>query len=245
MGNAVTWFEVGAPDDQPLVAFYGELFDWELRPTAEGYTMADTRGGAGINGGIGRSRTGDPWAAFYVEADDPGAVLERAESLGATTVVPVTEIPGITFAMFGDLDGLLIGLMKPIAAATSGIGSPTGEGPAVDWFEVLGSDAERTQSFYRELFGWQIGGDAAASYGLVDTGADHGISGGLGASPEGMRWATVYANVDDVERYLARAEVLGGERVYGPIDVDDHMKTGALRDPAGNVFGVYHHPPGA
>jgi len=23
--------------------------------------------------------------------------------------------------------------------------------------------------------------------------------------------------------------------------VDDHMQTGALRDPAGNVFGVYHH----
>lgn len=243
MGNAVTWFEVGAADDQPLVAFYGELFDWELRPAAEGYTMVDTRGDAGINGGIGRSRTGDPWAAFYVEADDPGALLERAESLGAKTVVPVTQIPGITFAMFGDPDGLLIGLMKPIMAATSGMGSPTGAGPAVDWFEVLGSDAERTQSFYRELFGWQIGGDAAPSYGLVDTGADHGISGGLGASQEGMRWATVYANVDDVERYLARAEVLGGERVYGPIDVDDHMRTGALRDPAGNVFGVYHHPP--
>jgi hypothetical protein len=23
--------------------------------------------------------------------------------------------------------------------------------------------------------------------------------------------------------------------------VDDHMQTGAFRDPAGNVFGVYHH----
>ena len=67
---------------------------------------------------------------------------------------------------------------------------------------------------------------------------------GLGASQEGMRCATVYASVDDVERYLARAERLGGERVYGPIDVDDQMRAGALRDPAGNVFGIYHHPPG-
>jgi len=23
--------------------------------------------------------------------------------------------------------------------------------------------------------------------------------------------------------------------------VDDHMETGAFRDPAGNAFGVYHH----
>lgn len=84
----------------------------------------------------------------------------------------------MTFAMFGDPDGLLIGLMKPIAAASSGMRPPTGGGPAVDWFEVLGSDAERTQSFYRELFGWRVAGDAAPGYGFVVTGADHGISGG-------------------------------------------------------------------
>lgn len=242
MGNAVTWFEVGAADDQALTTFYGKLFSWELRPAADGYTMVNTLRGTGINGGIGRSRTGEPWAAFYVEADDPGALLERAESLGATTMVPLTELPGFTFAMFDDPDGLLIGLMKPVGAATSST-DPPGNGPAVDWFEVLGSDAARTQAFYRELFGWQVPGGAAPGYGLVDTGAGHGISGGLGASQEGLRWATVYANVDDVETYLARAEGLGGERVYGPIDVDDHMRTGALRDPAGNVFGVYHHPP--
>jgi predicted enzyme related to lactoylglutathione lyase len=47
--------------------------------------------------------------------------------------------------------------------------------------------------------------------------------------------------VPDVEQTLARAEQLGATRVYGPMAVDDHMQTGALRDPAGNVFGVYHH----
>jgi len=31
--------------------------------------------------------------------------------------------------------------------------------------------------------------------------------------------------------------------VYGPIDVDDHTQSGALRDRSGNVFGVYHHAP--
>ncbi len=33
----------------------------------------------------------------------------------------------------------------------------------------------------------------------------------------------------------------GGTRVYGPMAVDDHMQTGAFRDPAGNLFGAYHH----
>jgi predicted enzyme related to lactoylglutathione lyase len=49
--------------------------------------------------------------------------------------------------------------------------------------------------------------------------------------------------VADVEQTLAAAERLGATRVYGPNAVDDHMQTGAFRDPAGNVFGVYHHGP--
>jgi predicted enzyme related to lactoylglutathione lyase len=54
---------------------------------------------------------------------------------------------------------------------------------------------------------------------------------------------TVYAAVADAEATLVRAESLGATRVYGPNPVDDHTETGAFRDPAGNVFGVYHHGP--
>ena len=68
-----------------------------------------------------------------------------------------------------------------------------------------------------------------------------GIRGGLGTVGDQGRWATVYGSVPDVEAVLTRAVELGGAREYGPNPVDDHMQTGALRDPAGNVFGVYHH----
>jgi predicted enzyme related to lactoylglutathione lyase len=215
MGNPVVHFEIGAAEDEPLVKFYGELFGWRLRTVpGVGYTLVDTAGGAGINGGIGRSHTGQPWSTFYVEVDDPQAVLDKAGSLGATTVQPVTELPGMaTFAMF--------------------------DGAPVDWFEVLGADAGQAKAFYSELFGWTIG---QGGYGLVDTAAGRGIQGGVGAGGE-VRWATVYASVPDVEQALARAEGLGAVRVYGPNPVDDHTQTGAFRDPAGNVFGVYHHGP--
>ena len=79
-----------------------------------------------------------------------------------------------------------------------------------------------------------------SSYALVDTGSEAGIrSGGLGAG-ENARWATVYASFPEVEEALRRAEGLGGRRIYGPVDVDDHTQSGAFRDP-GNPFGVYHH----
>jgi len=74
----------------------------------------------------------------------------------------------------------------------------------------------------------------------VATGAGHGIQGGLGTAA-GASWATVYARVPDVAEALAQAEKLGGSREYGPLPAGDHTQTGAFRDPAGNVFGVYQH----
>jgi uncharacterized protein len=246
MGNAVVHFEIGAADDQQLIAFYGELFGWALSAIpGGGYTLVDTRGGDGINGGIGKSQTGDPWSTFYVEADDPQAVLDKAVSLGGDTVMPVTDFGGmVTIAMFNDPDGLPVGVVKAGDPGQGDVPGPSqGDGEAVDWFEVLGSDARRTQAFYAELFGWTVKDAGPGGYGLVDTGAGRGIHGGLG-SGEQDRWATIYASVPDVAAALARAEELGASRLYGPMPVDDHMQTGAFRDPAGNVFGVYHHAPG-
>jgi hypothetical protein len=244
MGNAVVHFEIGGPDDAPLVAFYSGLFGWDLKSFGGGgYTLIDTNGGGGINGGIGKSQTGEPWSTFYVEAEDLQAALDKAESLGAKTVMPVTDFGGaVTIAMFNDPDGLLVGLVQAAdpAQAEQQPGPSAGTGEPVDWFEVLGSDAGRTQRFYTELFGWTVAEQGHAAYGMADTGAGRGIQGGLGSSEE-THWATIYASVPDVEATLVKAESLGGARVYGPMAVDDHMQTGAFRDPAGNVFGVYHH----
>jgi predicted enzyme related to lactoylglutathione lyase len=234
--NPVVRFEIGAADDQPLVRFYGELFGWGLQAVADGYTVVDTRGGGGINGGIGRSQSGEPWVTFSVEVEDLRASLDRAEALGGRTVMPATELPGLAFAMLGDPDGLLVGLLRSGASGAGAIPAPSaGDGASVDWFEVLGADAARSQRFYAELFGWEV---PEGAYGQVVA----GIGGGIGAGGE-ARWATVYAAVADLEATLATAERLGATRVYGPNPVDDHTETGAFGDPAGNVFGVYHHGP--
>jgi len=48
-----------------------------------------------------------------VRVDSPKAALERIEAAGGTTVVPETEIPNmVTFAMFQDPQGNLVGLYK-------------------------------------------------------------------------------------------------------------------------------------
>ena len=258
MGNPVVHFEIGAANDEPLVAFYGGLFGWGLQGfSGGGYTMIDTRGGDGINGGIGRSQTGTPWATFYVEVDDPQAMLGKANSLGGTTVMPVTDFGGaVTIAMFSDPDGLLVGLVRAPAEPAQGEGpapSP-GSGEPVTWFEVMGSDPARAQRFYADLFGWTVDSSAFPGYAVVDTGTSRGIQGGIGGG-EQSRWATVYAKVADVDHALSRAEELGGSRISDPGvaalknasraalygAVDESMKTDTFRDPAGNIFGVFHY----
>jgi predicted enzyme related to lactoylglutathione lyase len=243
MGNAVVHFEIGGPDDQALVTFYDELFGWGMQGfSGGGYTLVDTRGGGGINGGIGKSQTGEPWSTFYVEAHDLQAMLDKANSLGGTTAMPVTDFGGaVTIAMINDPDGLLVGLVKAADEPAEGAqpGPSAGAGEPVDWFEVLGADSQRTATFYAELFGWKVDNSGFPGYRMVDTAAGRGISGAVGGDSD-VRWATIYAQVPDVEQTLATAEKLGGLRIYGPRSVDDHMETGAFKDPAGNVFGVYH-----
>jgi predicted enzyme related to lactoylglutathione lyase len=244
MGNPVVYFDVNSPQGDALKRFYADLFGWAFNEVPGGYALADTQAGAGINGGIGTTTDDSTPLTFYVEAAELQAVLNKAESLGGKTLIPVTEIPGmVTYALLADPDGLVVGLVKSATGGPSGQGPTQGAGTPVDWFEVLGVDGERTQAFYTQLFGWKLDESGPPGYRLVDTDAGgRGIGGGFGSNPESP-WATVYARVSDVEGTLKRAEELGGKREYGPTAVDDHMQTGAFRDPADNVFGVYFHPP--
>jgi predicted enzyme related to lactoylglutathione lyase len=259
VGNAVVHFEVSAPDDGPLVAFYGKVFGWGLHDLpGGGYTLIDTCAGGGINGGIGRRPAGAPWSTFYVETDDLQASLDKATALGGRTVMPVTDLGGaVTTAMFADPDGLLVGLvLAPAEPSRGDEASPSaGSGAPVDWFEVMGSDAARTQQFYAQVFGWTIDTAGLPGYAVADTGSGRGIYGGLGGGLE-SRWVTIYASVADFDKTLSRVESLGGSRIVDPAvpalktasrvaryGSAQDMKTGAFRDPAGNVFGIYQRVP--
>jgi len=244
VAHAVVHFEITGPDMGQLGDFYASLFGWRLQPVpGAGYTLVDTASGSGVNGGIAASDDSGPGVTFYIETDDMQAALDKINLLGGKTETPVTELADlVTYARFSDPDGLIIGLVLAPSDPAQIMAPSAGDGAPVDWFEVLGADADRSRRFYAEIFGWQSSA-AGPGYAMVDTGTSRGIKGGLGTVADQGSWATVYASVPDVEAVLGRAVALGGAREYGPNPVDDHMQTGALRDPAGNVFGVYHHAP--
>lgn len=115
MGRPVVHFEINAKDSKKLGSFYSEMFDWKIDiNNPMGYGLVDTGGEGGIGGGIGQSDGNAPsYLSVYVQVDDLQAYLDKAEKLGAKTLVAPTEIPNtVTFAMFQDPEGNMIGLLK-------------------------------------------------------------------------------------------------------------------------------------
>ncbi|MEO8092085.1 MAG: VOC family protein, partial [bacterium] len=105
-------------------------------------------------------------------------------------------------------------------------------GQPVVHFEIAGKDPEKLQSYYSELFGWEIDADNPMNYGLVaregNTNAEGvGIGGGISGTPDDYPGhVTVYVEVPDVEEALAKAESLGGARFMGPMKPMEGLEIG-------------------
>ena len=114
MPNPVVHFEIMGSDGAALQGFYRELFGWKVDTDDEWqYGLVETGGGGGINGGIAGTQDGDAKRiTVYAAVDDPQAYLDKAEGLGATTLMPVTDMGGLVIAMFRDPAGNATGLVK-------------------------------------------------------------------------------------------------------------------------------------
>jgi uncharacterized protein len=118
-------------------------------------------------------------------------------------------------------------------------------GQPVVHFEVIGRDGEKLGRYYSELFGWEIDSNNPAGYGIIqregNTTADGvGIGGGVGNGPDGYEGhVTFYVEVPDVAEALAKAEELGGTRIFGPDQVPGvDVTLGQFSDPEGHVIGL-------
>ena len=242
MADPVVHFELMGVDREALGRFYAELFGWHVESVPEPpYSVIDTHAGSGINGGIGS--VDDPsgrYVALYAQAQHINATFDRAVSMGAEVLMPVSDVPGVvTLALLRDPQGNTFGLVGAGDGGQGGVSS--GDGAPVDWFEILGPEPKVLRDFYFELFGWEPFGEPPTTgdyeYYQAHTG-EGGIDGAIGSSPDGRPHVTPYASVDDLPKTLERAESLGGSTVMPPQSME-HIEFAQLRDPEGNVFGLY------
>lgn len=105
-------------------------------------------------------------------------------------------------------------------------------------FEVVGKDASGLQRFYANAFGWEMK-PAVPGYSMAHPNAAGGITGGVGAAPNGGQGHVFfYVEVPDLTVALGKIEKLGGRRVVEPRDVPGES-IAMFSDPEGHVVGLF------
>jgi predicted enzyme related to lactoylglutathione lyase len=97
-------------------------------------------------------------------------------------------------------------------------------------FEIGCRDRAKTEKFFSELFGWQIGAGST-----IDGAGLPGHITSLGHEPE--HYTMFYVEVDDVQAALDKATSLGGKTVVPPVKIP----TGTFAwfaDIDGNTIGL-------
>jgi uncharacterized protein len=109
----------------------------------------------------------------------------------------------------------------------------------VVWFEVMGDNGERLQSFYSKLFGWKIDASNPMKYGMVEAVQGQGIPGGVGQlGDKPYPKVTFYVSTSAIERSLKQASELGGKVLMPRTELPGGPILGMFTDPEGNAIGL-------
>jgi hypothetical protein len=112
MPHPVVHFQILGRDQKLLEEFYRSVFNWEITPIMEGYSLVKT--GDGIGGGIGTMGEQREPITFYVSVADLAAAMALIESKGGKKAFGPHPLPdGGMIAGFTDPEGHVIGLVQP------------------------------------------------------------------------------------------------------------------------------------
>jgi predicted enzyme related to lactoylglutathione lyase len=114
MPSPVVHFEIRSKDPDATRSFYGDLFGWGYPEGGmPGYTYVETGVDGAIPGGISPLQDGQPLVTFFVGVPDVAKTLDQAVKSGGRIVQPATTVPGVTFGLFADPQGQVVGLACP------------------------------------------------------------------------------------------------------------------------------------
>lgn len=118
MKNTFGWMQLASKDPKGIQNFYSQLFDWSFthKETGQHSSYTEIDAGEGPCGGIakGENEGESHWIPF-VNVKDIHAITQKAESLGAKIVVPITDLGGEEgfYSVFVDPNGAVLGIYQP------------------------------------------------------------------------------------------------------------------------------------
>jgi predicted enzyme related to lactoylglutathione lyase len=119
--GAFSWCELMTTDIAAAKEFYSALLGWSITETPVGDTSYHliSIGGREIGGMMAippRAAGAFPSWGAYVAVDDVDAIAQKAQELGARTIVPLTDIPDVgRFYTFQDPQGAVLSVISYVA----------------------------------------------------------------------------------------------------------------------------------
>ena len=102
--------------------------------------------------------------------------------------------------------------------------------------EVTGKDGPKLQSFYSDVFGWQLDTNNPGGYGMLRQGD---LSAGIGPAQDGgAGQVTFYVHTDDPQATLRKVEEAGGRVIMPLTEVAPETNIALFTDPEGHVVGL-------
>lgn len=105
-------------------------------------------------------------------------------------------------------------------------------------FEIGVADRGKAKDFYSQLFDWKINDIPNMDYTIV-TAEEKGIGGGFWKPKDDKPYITLYILVDDLQKFLDKAEKLGGKILMEPTEIPEVGSTAMFEDPDGNMIGLW------
>jgi predicted enzyme related to lactoylglutathione lyase len=115
--------------------------------------------------------------------------------------------------------------------------APKGPVHQVIHWEIQSKAPERLHGFYRDVFAWNIDTNNPMNYGMVASGGELGIDGGIGGSQGPSSDVLVYVGTPSIDDTLAKIAERGGRTLMPRTDIGPVIMA-IFQDPEGNTLGL-------
>jgi uncharacterized protein len=239
-----TWIDLGIPDLQRAMDFYGPLFGWEFEvgpPETGHYTTCSLQGrrAAAIMPNPD-PEADDFWWNVYLASDDCDRTAERIRAAGGELLTESMDVMGQgRMAIARDPAGAQFGLWQGRAHLGCEVVNEPG---ALVRNDLVTANPGPARAFYAEVFGFTLDGNPDLpdfDFTFLRLPDGHEIGGIMGVPGAASAWNTTF-EVADTDAVVEQARAGGGQAGEPEDFVYGRMAT--ISDPFGAEFSIIARP---
>jgi uncharacterized protein len=236
-----TWLDLGIPDLDRAMDFYGALFGWEFEvgPAESGHYTTCLLKGLPVAAIVPNP---DPdasefwWNMYFATADCDGTAKRVIDAGGTVIVAPMDVMNQGRMAIARDTVGAQFGLWQGRTHIGAQIVNEPGSLVRND---LITPTPDRARAFYAAVFDYTLDSNEDmpdVDFTFLRRPDGHEIGGifGLAGAPSSS-WATTF-EVADTDAVVARAAAAGG--THGEVEDMLYGRAATIKDPFGAEFSV-------